>query len=104
MASGDALEYRLREAEKTIERLRGRIDELEAAGGAAGLTLNGRPVLTLAQAAARFGVTYHTARRRCEDGEWDAAYVPGDVQKEGARQYGTWYVYAEQAEREEQTT
>lgn len=57
------------------------------------LIINGRPVVTLAQAAKEREVSYWTARRRCEDGTWDAAYVRADNRRDGARQYGRWYVY-----------
>jgi hypothetical protein len=57
------------------------------------LIINGRPAVTLAQAAKERDVAYWTARRRCEDGSWDAVYVRGDTHKYGARGYGRWWVY-----------
>jgi hypothetical protein len=87
------------------DRLRARVKELERLlrmfliGQL--LVINGRPAITLAQAAKEREVPYWTARRRCEDGTWDAVCLRGDTHRIGARNYGRWYVYLPEEKVEE---
>lgn len=81
-------------------RLRARVAELERLLGATLVSsqhiIHGRPAVTLAQAAQARRVHYHTARRRCEDGTWDAVQMPGDARRPGARTYGRWWVFVDE--------
>lgn len=86
---------------QTIETLRARIRQMERApqvlyesnsASAAhitlppGETLNGRPVLTIAQAAKAAHKHYQAAYRRVQSGKWQAVQLPS----------GDWRVYADQ--------
>jgi hypothetical protein len=80
-------------------RLKARVKQLERMLGMTLIShqhiIHGRPAVTLAQAAQERSVPYYTARRRCEDGTWDAVQVRGDGHKPGAPSYGRWWVFVD---------
>lgn len=82
-----------------IAALEAEIAALKSGAGAAavpskvGMVYDGRPAMTLAQAAAARGVSYHAARRACERGRWEAVRVVAERRKAGARDYGKWIVF-----------